>query len=58
MATIAPLDLTEQDGIGKLAAAIAERWPALDILVLNAAMLGTLTPVTASTPRSSASSSR
>jgi NAD(P)-dependent dehydrogenase (short-subunit alcohol dehydrogenase family) len=44
-ATIAPLDLTDGDSIGKLAAAAAERWPALDILVLNAAKLGSLTPV-------------
>jgi NAD(P)-dependent dehydrogenase (short-subunit alcohol dehydrogenase family) len=44
-ATIAPLDLTDGESIGKLAAAVAERWEALDILVLNAAMLGSLTPV-------------
>lgn len=44
-ATIAPLDLTENDSIARLAQAIGGRWPALDILVLNAAMLGTLTPV-------------
>ncbi len=44
-ATIAPLDLTAPDGIAKLAAAAGERWDALDLLVLNAAMLGTLTPV-------------
>ncbi len=44
-ATIAPLDITDGDSIGKLAAAIAERWEALDILVLNAAMLGSLSPV-------------
>jgi len=44
-ATIAPLDLTEGEAIGKLAAAVAERWGQLDILVLNAAMLGSLTPV-------------
>ena len=44
-ATIAPLDLTEGESIGKLAVAIAERWETLDILVLNAAMLGSLTPV-------------
>ncbi len=44
-ATIAPLDLTAPDGIAKLALAIAGRWDALDILVLNAAMLGTLGPV-------------
>ncbi len=44
-ATIAPLDLTDSAGIAKLATAIAERWSALDVLVLNAAMLGSLTPV-------------
>ncbi len=44
-ATIAPLDLTDDDSIARLGAAIAERWKALDLLVLNAAMLGTLTPV-------------
>ena len=44
-ATIAPMDLTENDSIGRLAAAVAGRWDALDLLVLNAAMLGTLTPV-------------
>ena len=44
-ATIAPVDLTANGAIGKLAAAIGERWQALDILVLNAAMLGSLTPV-------------
>jgi NAD(P)-dependent dehydrogenase (short-subunit alcohol dehydrogenase family) len=44
-ATIAPMDLTENDSIGRLAAAIGGRWEALDLLVLNAAMLGTLTPV-------------
>jgi NAD(P)-dependent dehydrogenase (short-subunit alcohol dehydrogenase family) len=44
-ATIAPLDLTDGESIGKLAVAMAERWEKLDILVLNAAMLGSLTPV-------------
>jgi NAD(P)-dependent dehydrogenase (short-subunit alcohol dehydrogenase family) len=44
-ATIAPLDLTEGESIGRLGAAIAERWDKLDVLVLNAAMLGSLTPV-------------
>jgi NAD(P)-dependent dehydrogenase (short-subunit alcohol dehydrogenase family) len=44
-ATIAPLDLTENDSIGRLAAAVAERWGRLDILMLNAAMLGSLSPV-------------
>lgn len=46
-ATIAPLDLTDGDSIARLAAAVAERWGKLDILVLNAAMLGTLSPVSA-----------
>jgi len=44
-ATIAPLDLTDGDSIGRLAMAIKDRWEALDILVLNAAMLGSLGPV-------------
>ena len=44
-ATIAPLDLTEADSIGKLGAAVSGRWDKLDIMVLNAAMLGSLTPV-------------
>ena len=44
-ATIAPLDLTDGESIGKLAVAIAERWQKLEVLVLNAAMLGSLTPV-------------
>ena len=34
-----------RESIGKLAAAVAERWEKLDILILNAAMLGSLTPV-------------
>lgn len=44
-ATIAPLDLTDSAAIPKLAAAVAERWSALDIMVLNGAMLGSLSPV-------------
>jgi NAD(P)-dependent dehydrogenase (short-subunit alcohol dehydrogenase family) len=44
-ATIAPLDLTDGESIGKLAVAVADRWQKLDILILNAAMLGSLTPV-------------
>jgi NAD(P)-dependent dehydrogenase (short-subunit alcohol dehydrogenase family) len=46
-ATIAPLDLTESDSIARLAAAISGRWDALDVMVLNAATLGSLTPVAA-----------
>lgn len=44
-ATIAPLDLADGDSIARLAAAINGRWEALDIMVLNAAMLGSLGPV-------------
>lgn len=44
-ATIAPLDLSDGDAIARLAVAIGGRWNALDMLVLNAAMLGTLGPV-------------
>lgn len=44
-ATIAPLDLTDAEAIGKLAVAVAQRWDKLDLLILNAAMLGSLTPV-------------
>jgi len=46
-ATIAPLDLIETDSIARLASAVAERWGALDILVLNAATLGSLSAVQA-----------
>ncbi|SEI90350.1 Short-chain dehydrogenase [Sphingomonas sp. OV641] len=46
-ATIAPLDLTEKDSIARLAAAVAERWQALDVMVLNAATLGSLAAVPA-----------
>jgi NAD(P)-dependent dehydrogenase (short-subunit alcohol dehydrogenase family) len=44
-ATIAPLDLTETGSIDRLAAALRERWGKLDYMLLNAAMLGTLSPV-------------
>ena len=50
-ATIAPLNLTETDSIARLGTAIGERWPALDILVLNAAMLGQLSAVPAIDPK-------
>jgi NAD(P)-dependent dehydrogenase (short-subunit alcohol dehydrogenase family) len=50
-ATIAPLDLTEADGVPRLAAAVAQRWDKLDILVINAAYLPSLTPVTQIEPR-------
>jgi len=46
-ATIAPLDLTDGDSIARLAAAVGGRWDALDVLVLNAATLGSLAAVPA-----------
>ncbi|WP_294201977.1 SDR family NAD(P)-dependent oxidoreductase [uncultured Sphingomonas sp.] len=50
-ATIAPLDLAEKESIGRLAAAIGERWQALDVMVLNAGMLGSLAAVPAIDPK-------
>lgn len=44
-ATIAPVDLTEADSIARLAAAVAGRWPALDVMVHAAAVLPELTGV-------------
>ncbi len=44
-ATIAPLDLKDADAIGRLAEAVQARWGKIDTLVLNAAMLGTLSPL-------------
>ena len=43
--TLVPLDLQDGDAIDRLGAAIFERWGALDGLIANAGMLGTLTPV-------------
>ena len=45
-ATIAPMDLTEGESIARLADAVAQRWDRLDVLVINAAILPALTPVT------------
>ena len=44
--TIAPVDLSESDGIARLASAVAGRWDKLDALIISAAYLPTLTPVT------------
>jgi NAD(P)-dependent dehydrogenase (short-subunit alcohol dehydrogenase family) len=44
-ATLVPLDLTKFDEIDRMAAAVAERFGKLDILVGNAAQLQPLTPV-------------
>jgi NAD(P)-dependent dehydrogenase (short-subunit alcohol dehydrogenase family) len=46
-ATIAPIDLTENESVARLANAVAERWKALDMLVLNAASLGSLSAMPA-----------
>lgn len=50
-ATIAPMDLLETDSIPRLAAAVSERWGKLDLLVLNAAALGTLSAIAAFDPK-------
>ncbi len=44
-ATIAPVDLADPDGIARLAAALAERWGKLDVIVHCAALLPDLTAV-------------
>jgi NAD(P)-dependent dehydrogenase (short-subunit alcohol dehydrogenase family) len=44
-ATIAPLDLLQPEQIDRLGQVVAERWGRLDMLVMNAALLGPLTPV-------------
>jgi NAD(P)-dependent dehydrogenase (short-subunit alcohol dehydrogenase family) len=44
-ATLVPLDLKDFDAIDRLGGAIMERWKHLDILVSNAGVLGTLTPI-------------
>lgn len=49
--TIAPIDLTEADGIARLASAIAGRWEALDILCIAAAYLPELSPLTQIDPK-------
>lgn len=50
-ATIAPLDLTDGDSIARLASAIEQRWGFLDVLILNAAKLGDLGPVSKINPK-------
>lgn len=45
-ATIAPVDLMEADGVARLANALSGRWETLDILVIAAAYLPSLGPVT------------
>ena len=50
-ATLIPFDLTEGDGIERLAATVAERFEKLDILFANAAILGELAPLTHIEPK-------
>lgn len=51
IATLVPLDLRDGAAFPRLAGAIAERWKKLDILIGNAGVLGTLTPVTNINPK-------
>jgi NAD(P)-dependent dehydrogenase (short-subunit alcohol dehydrogenase family) len=44
-ATLVPLDLADMAGIDRLGGAIHERWGKLDILVANAGVLGTISPI-------------
>lgn len=50
-ATLVPLDLTQHDMIDQLAAQIAQKFGRLDILIGNAAMLGTISPLHDIKPR-------
>ncbi|MEM1051917.1 MAG: SDR family NAD(P)-dependent oxidoreductase [Pseudomonadota bacterium] len=49
--TIAPVDLTEPDAITRLASAIAGRWDTLDLMVISAAYLPELTPLSQIEPK-------
>lgn len=49
-ATLAPFDLTDFAAIDRLGASLFERYKRLDILVGNAATLGTLTPIAQTRP--------
>lgn len=44
-ATLVPCDLTDYEALDRLGLALYERWKKLDILVGNAGMLGTLSPL-------------
>lgn len=50
-ATIAPVDFLEPDAVARLAVALSGRWDRLDIMVLSAAMLGTLGAVATIDPK-------
>ncbi|MDW9373359.1 SDR family NAD(P)-dependent oxidoreductase [Sinorhizobium meliloti] len=44
-ATLVPFDLSDMAAIDKLGGAISERWGKLDIMVANAGVLGTISPI-------------
>src|SRR5206468_580390 len=44
-ATLVPLDITDGPGVDRLGAALYERFKKLDILLGNAGLLGTLSPI-------------
>jgi NAD(P)-dependent dehydrogenase (short-subunit alcohol dehydrogenase family) len=44
-ATLVPLDITDGSGIDRMASSVFDRWKKLDILIGNAAILGTLSPL-------------
>ena len=44
-ATLVPVDVTDGPGIDRLGGAINDRWGKLDVLVANAAVLGTISPI-------------
>src|SRR6478736_8945672 len=44
-ATLVPLDVTDGPGIDRLGAALYERYGRLDVLLGNAGVLGTLSPI-------------
>ena len=44
-ATLVTMDLNDRPALPRLASAIHERWAKLDIMIMNAGILGTLTPI-------------
>jgi len=50
-ATLVPLDVTDSDGIARLALALNERYGRLDIMIGNAGVLGPLSPVSHVEPK-------
>ncbi len=50
-ATLVPLDLTDYDGIDRLGASLFERYGKLDVLVANAGILGSLSPMSHVEPK-------